>query len=93
MSDLVMSSARYATGGALDALAADFARTVRKPGERIAARRALVELSWLDDRMLRDVGFQRTGPAACSLAYDLRIGARRRVRAMPADTCTDCSGG
>jgi hypothetical protein len=91
MSDLVMSSARYATGGALDALAADFARTVRKPGERIAARRALVELSWLDDRTLKDVGYCRTN--SWRSAYALRTGDLGRVRAMPADTCTDCSGG
>jgi uncharacterized protein YjiS (DUF1127 family) len=76
MSELALSYAPQRTGVIAARLGAAFTSAVRKLRAQRSARRAVQQLSQLDDRMLKDIGFYRTDIIALGSKY----GSARRWR-------------
>ncbi len=76
MSELALSSAPQSIGAIATGLAAAFTSAVRKLRAHRSARQAVKQLSQLDDRMLKDIGFCRTDLIALGSKY----GSARRWR-------------
>jgi uncharacterized protein YjiS (DUF1127 family) len=76
MSELALSSAPQSIGVVAAGLAAAFTSTVQKLRAHRSARQAVQQLSQLDDRMLKDIGFCRTDLIALGSKY----GSARRWR-------------